>query len=100
VVCEESTATLLCGDLFSQVGNGPAVTRDDIVGPAVAAEDLFHYSSLNPEMGNTIRQLATLAPRNLGLMHGPAFHGDGAAALLALAHDYDRRNQRTRHNAP
>jgi hypothetical protein len=24
-------------------------------------------------------------------MHGPAFQGDGAAALMALADDYDRR---------
>ena len=49
----------------------------DIVGPAIAAEDLFKYSSL--------------APRTLALMHGPSFTGDGAAALHALADDYDRR---------
>ena len=34
VVHEETTATLLCGDLFAQVGNGSAVTGADIVGPA------------------------------------------------------------------
>jgi hypothetical protein len=27
----------------------------------------------------------------LALMHGPAFAGDGATALRALADDYDRR---------
>jgi hypothetical protein len=27
----------------------------------------------------------------LALMHGPTFAGDGAAALRALANDYDRR---------
>jgi len=27
----------------------------------------------------------------LALMHGPSFMGDGAAALRALADDYDRR---------
>jgi hypothetical protein len=27
----------------------------------------------------------------LGIMHGAAFTGDGAAALDALADDYDRR---------
>jgi hypothetical protein len=32
-----------------------------------------------------------LATRTLALMHGPAFAGDGAAALQALADDYDRR---------
>jgi hypothetical protein len=52
---------------------------------------MFRYSSLNPGMGATIRRLAKLAPRTLALMHGPAFAGDGAAALSALADDYDRR---------
>ena len=42
-------------------------------------------------MGTTIRRLAELAPRTLALMHGPSFRGDGAAALRALADDYDRR---------
>jgi flavorubredoxin len=91
VVYEESTGTLLCGDLFTQLGDGPALTDKDIVGPAIAAEDLFKYSSLNPAMGTTVRTLAGTAPRRLALMHGPSFSGDGAAALNALADDYDRR---------
>ncbi len=91
VVYEESTGTLLCGDLFTQLGDGPALTDKDIVGPAIAAEDLFKYSSLNPAMGTTVRTLAGTAPRRLALMHGPSFSGDGAAALHALADDYDRR---------
>jgi flavorubredoxin len=91
VLYEESTQTLMCGDLFTQLGNGPALTDGDIVGPAIAAEDLFKYSSLNPNMGTTIRGLSKLAPRTLALMHGPSFTGDGAAALRALADDYDRR---------
>src|SRR4029079_10585802 len=90
VLYEESTKTLLCGDLFTQLGN-EATTEGDIVGPAIAAEDIFKYSSLCPGMGRTIRGLATLAPRTLALMHGPSFTGDGAAALRALADDYDRR---------
>jgi flavorubredoxin len=88
---EESTGTLLCGDLFTQLGNGPALTDSDVVGPAAAAEDLFRYSALNPGMGTTIRSLAKLSPRTLALMHGPSFSGDGAAALHALADEYDRR---------
>jgi flavorubredoxin len=91
VLYEESTGTLLCGDLFTQLGDGPPVTEGDVVGPAIAAEDMFQYSSLNPGMGTTIRKLSTLAPRTLALMHGPSFSGDGAAALRALADDYDRR---------
>src|SRR3954452_24436921 len=91
VLYEESTRTLLCGDLFTQLGNDLAVMSDgDIVGPAIAAEDVFKYSSLNPGMGATIRRLSTLAPRTLAIMHGPSFTGDGAAALHALADDYDR----------
>jgi flavorubredoxin len=97
VIYEESTGTLLCGDLFTQIGGGPALTSSDIVGPAIAAEDLFHYSALNPNMGATIRDLAKLSPRTLALMHGPSFNGDAAAALQALADDYDRRGDRAGH---
>ena len=93
VMYEETTGTLMCGDLFTQLGNGPALTEGDVVGPAIAAEDLFKYSGLNPAMGTTIRGLAKLSPRTLALMHGPSFAGDGAAALRALADDYDRRIQ-------
>jgi hypothetical protein len=42
-------------------------------------------------MGETLRRLAAIEPRTLALMHGPAFAGDGGAALRALAADYDRR---------
>jgi flavorubredoxin len=91
VLYEEATRTLMCGDLFTQLGNDKALTDGDVVGPAIAAEDLFKYSSLNPGMGATIRSLSTLAPRTLALMHGPSFTGDGSAALRALADDYDRR---------
>lgn len=88
---EESTATLFCGDLFTQLGDGPALTRGDIVAPAIAAEDMFRSSSLSPAMGPTIRRLATLVPGILALMHGPSFTGDAAGALRALADSYDAR---------
>jgi flavorubredoxin len=91
VLYEEATGTLMCGDLFTQLGDGPALTNGDVVGPAIAAEDLFNYSALNPGMGSTIRSLAGLAPRTLALMHGPSHAGDGAAALRALADSYDTR---------
>jgi flavorubredoxin len=95
VLYEEATGTLLCGDLFSQTGDASAVTEGDVVGPAIAAEDMFHASSLTPTTGATIRGLAALSPRTLALMHGPSFTGDGAAALRALADDYDRRIKAT-----
>jgi hypothetical protein len=55
VMIEESTGTLMCGDLFTQLGDGPALTQGDVVSPAIAAEDLFKYSALNPDMGATRR---------------------------------------------
>jgi flavorubredoxin len=91
VLYEEGSATLLCGDLFTQTGKAPALTSGDIVEPALAAEDLFGFSSLHPSTGRIIRHLATLEPRMLALMHGPAFTGDTRAALRALGSEYDRR---------
>jgi flavorubredoxin len=98
VLYEEASGTLLCGDLFSQIGDGPALTEDDIVGPAIRAEDMFRYSSLNPAMGATIRGLGKLAPRTLALMHGPSFAGDCTGALRALADSYDQRVRATLDN--
>ncbi len=47
-------------------------------------------------MGAALRRLAALSLRTLALMHGPSFRGDGAAALRALADDYDRRGSALR----
>jgi flavorubredoxin len=91
VLYEETTNTLLCGDLFTQLGDGPALTTGDIVGAAAQAEDVFGASCLTPQTGPTIRRLADLGPATLAVMHGSCFAGDGAQALRALADDYDRR---------
>lgn len=91
VVFEETTGTLLCGDLFTQIGRSPASTDADIVGPAIAAEDHFRASAITPATAPTIRRLADLRPTVLALMHGPAYRGDCRAALLALADDFERR---------
>jgi flavorubredoxin len=91
VLYEETTGTLLCGDLFTHLGDGPVVTEADVVGPAMAAEDLFGFSCLTPSTGRTIRRLAGLAPRTLAIMHGSSFAGDGAQALQDLADRYDGR---------
>jgi flavorubredoxin len=91
VLYEETTNTLLCGDVLGQLGNGPAVTTDDITEAAGQAEDVFRASCLTPSSGPTIRRLADLAPATLAVMHGSSFSGDGAAALGALADDFDAR---------
>jgi flavorubredoxin len=88
---EETTQTLLCGDLLTHVGNGAAVTDSDIVGPAASAEDMFGATSLGPNTAPTIRRLAALAPRTLALMHGASFNGDTAGALNGLADYYERK---------
>jgi flavorubredoxin len=88
---EETTNTLFAGDLMSTVGDGPAVTADDLLGVASATEDAFHSTSLGPLVGPTIRRLAELSPTTLAIMHGSSFTGDGAAALRNLADDYDAR---------
>jgi flavorubredoxin len=91
VLYEETTGTLLCGDLFAHFGNGPALTKDDIVGPAAVAEDVFHATCLAPSTGATLRSLAALQPTTLAVMHGSSFAGDCADALRRLADDYDTR---------
>jgi flavorubredoxin len=89
---DEVTATLFCGDLFTQVGSGPALVHDaDLVTPAFLAEDLFHATSLTPSTADTINSLADLAPRTLALMHGPSATGDCAASLRGLAAGYADR---------
>jgi flavorubredoxin len=85
VLYEETTGTLLCGDLFSQVGRTEAITTDDVVEPALAAEAMFRAMSLGPGTPAALRQLAELRPTTLAIMHGASFAGDGAAALERLA---------------
>jgi flavorubredoxin len=91
VLFEETTGTLLCGDLFTHLGNGPALTEGDIVEPAAAAEDVFHASALHPSSVATVRGLGELRPRTLALMHGSSFTGDCASSLQRLADDYETR---------
>jgi len=91
VMFEETTSTLLCGDLFTRVGDGPPVTENDIVDSAMAAEDLFRYTSLGPSTAPNVRKLADLHPIMLATMHGSSFRGDGSAALRGLADRYEAR---------
>jgi flavorubredoxin len=91
VLYEETTGTLLCGDLFTHIGNPPPLVHTDVVEPAVVAEDIFHATCLTPDTGSTIRRLSELEPRTLAIMHGSSYSGDGAVALRALADMYDER---------
>ena len=91
---EETTGTLFTSDLFTHVGDPPAVTDGDIMGPAVAAEKQFGYTGVTPATGATIRRLAGLAPRTLAVMHGSSFSGAAAPLLGSLAGFYDELLQK------
>jgi flavorubredoxin len=85
---EETTGTLLAGDLFTAGGDLPALTESDIIEPALVAESIFHATSMGPDLVPTLERLAALEPATLALMHGSSFHGDGAGQLRKLAAAY------------
>ncbi len=89
VLFEEVTGTLLCGDIFSQVGRCDPVTTHDLVDVAVATEAMFHQTSLAPHTPAVLRSLGDLRPTTLAVMHGASYRGDGHAALYALADRYE-----------
>src|ERR1700712_2687025 len=91
VLYDETTRTLLCGDLFTQIGPYPPTTSDDINSPANDAEDAFLAFSLTPTSGAIIRRLADLDVATLAPMHAPAYTGDCSAALRDLATYVDQR---------
>jgi flavorubredoxin len=85
---DETTSTLLAGDLLTHTGQCPALTESDCVAPALEAESLFHATGLTTNLRPTLEQLAQLAPTTLALMHGASFSGDGAGQLRGLADGY------------
>lgn len=85
---DEATSTLLAGDLFTHIGQCPALTESDCVAPALEAEALFHATGLTTNLTPTLTRLAELDPTTLAIMHGASFHGDGAGQLRALADGY------------
>jgi flavorubredoxin len=84
VFFEETASTLFCGDLLTHVGDGPALTESDVLGPAMGAESMFRAMSLSPNTEAELERLAQTRPRTLALMHGSSFRGDGAEALRGL----------------
>jgi flavorubredoxin len=89
-LAEESTRTLLCGDLFTQGGGDlPPVTEADILGPSEAFRHRMDYFSHSQNARATLERLAATAPATLACMHGSAWRGDGASLLRALADSLD-----------
>jgi flavorubredoxin len=85
VLFEQTTGTLLCGDLFTQLGPAPPLTSECLIERALDAEDVLCSAPLGPSMPDALDHLAGYAPRTLATMHGTSFEGDGAAALRGLA---------------
>ena len=95
VLFDETTEVLFCGDLFTQLGDGPALAEHDLLDAAREAEDVFGATCLTPNTAPTIHSLAELEPTTLAMMHGSSFAGDGAAALSALGDLYADRLARS-----
>lgn len=88
---ETVSATLLCGDLFTQGGSHhPPLTQTDILGPSEAFRREMDYFSHTKNARAMLERLAALQPTTLACMHGSAWHGDGAALLRALADSVER----------
>jgi flavorubredoxin len=85
---DETTSTLLAGDILTHIGECPALTESDCVAPALEAEEIFHATGLTTNLRPTLEQLAALAPTTLAIMHGSSYSGDGATQLRALADGY------------
>ncbi len=88
---EEVTGTLLCGDLFTQMGENPALSEGSPMEATVVAEDAFGYSCLGPSTVATVERLADLEPRALATMHGPTHVGAAGTWLRDLAGSYAER---------
>ncbi|WP_280418213.1 MBL fold metallo-hydrolase [Nocardia carnea] len=91
VLYEETTGVLFCGDLMTQLGDGPALTDTDLVEPATVAEDVFHATSIGPAVPAALNRLAELQPTTLAVMHGSGYTGDCEQALRDLATVYQER---------
>ena len=78
---EEQTGTLLCGDLFTQLGDGEPVVGVDLIERSLAAEITSRPTSNLRAAAATLRSLAELVPTTLAVMHGSSFSGGGGAAL-------------------
>jgi flavorubredoxin len=88
---EEVTGTLLCSDLFTHEGDVEPITESDVVdrartslvqGQQTPFANPYPYTPLTEP---TLHSLADLRPRQLALMHGSSFVGNGEHALRELA---------------
>ena len=86
VLYDQSTATLLCGDLFTQPGATPSpVTESEILSASEGMRGMMDYYAHATGTSPILERLASLRPSMLACQHGSAYRGDGAALLRELA---------------
>jgi flavorubredoxin len=87
VLFEQTQRTLLCSDLFHQLGDVEPLTSADVVGRSrqtlkeFQAGVLAEYAPYTPITAQNLKNLAALKPKTLAIMHGSSFTGDCAKAL-------------------
>ena len=90
VLFEETTGTLLCGDLFTQVGTRPGAHHRRRRRAGDGRRGACSTPPAWPRTpASTLRALGDLEPTTLAIMHGSSFQGDGQQALYDLAAAYD-----------
>jgi flavorubredoxin len=86
LMMEMTTRTFLCGDLFTQGGDGKvALTESDILGPSEAFRAPMDYYAHAPNTAGILERLAREQPATLAVMHGSAWRGDGGKLLRELS---------------
>jgi hypothetical protein len=75
----------LCGDLFTQAGEGLAISTDSPMEATIVADQMFGYTCGAPQTAAVLEGLAALRPSTLALMHGPTHRGPGDVWLNELA---------------
>jgi flavorubredoxin len=86
VLFDVSTATLLCGDLFTQPGgNPPPVTESEVLTASEGMRGMLDYYAHSASTSVILGRLAELDPAMLACQHGSAYRGDGASLLRELS---------------
>jgi flavorubredoxin len=86
VLFDESTKTLLCGDLFTQAGASvPPVTESEILSASEGMRGMMDYYAHATSTTAILERLAELRPSMLACQHGSTYRGDGASLLRELA---------------
>ncbi len=86
---ERDTATLFCGDLFTQGGHQHEPLAQDILEASETMRAGMDYFAHGAQTRPVLERLAALEPHTLACMHGSAYRGDGGALLRELANRLD-----------